>query len=213
MESLIKQDQNRLKLFKKYGYDIPRARNFILAKAKIPGGRILEVGTGRGHMAVALVKNGLKVVSIDLDRKAQEAAKLKLKSLKLDKSVSLKNMNAERLKYKDNSFDYVISVNFIHHAKNPVKCLKEMVRVVKNKLIIADLNKRGERIMEKVHGLDGHKHHKSKMSLSSAKTLLEKLGLNVKTYYDSCQIVLVAKKHPALSGIARVFTTMKGAVK
>jgi len=64
-------------------------------------------------MAVTLAKNGLKVISIDMDRKAQKVAKLKLKSLKLGKSVSLKHMNAERLQYKDNSFDYVISVNFM----------------------------------------------------------------------------------------------------
>jgi len=198
MNNLIKQDQDRLKLFKKHGYDIPRARRFILTKAKVSGGRILEVGTGRGHMAVTLAKNGLKVVSIDLDTEAQDAAKLKLKSLKLDKSVSLKNMNAERLKYKDNSFDYVISVNFIHHAKNPVKCLKEMIRVAKNKLIIADLNKRGERIMEKVHALNGHKHEVSKMPLSGVKEYLEKAGLVVKVYRDVCQTVIVAKKHPAL---------------
>ena len=150
MSNLAKQDQNRLRLFKRYGYDIPKARSLIFKKAKISGGKILEVGTGRGHMGVALAKNGLKVVSIDLDRKAQKIAKLNLKSLKLDKSVSLKHMDAEKLKYKDNSFDFVISVNFIHHAKNPVKCLKEMIRVVKNKLIIADLNKRGERVMEKM---------------------------------------------------------------
>jgi len=194
MNNLIKQDRDRLRLFKKYGYDIPRARRFILTRAKVSGGRILEVGTGKGHMVVALAKNGLKIVSIDLDRKAQDVARLKLKSLKLDKSVSLKIMNAERLKYKDNLFDYVISVNFIHHAKNPVKCLEEMIRVGKNKLIIADLNKRGEKIMEKVHSLDGHKHQTSKMSLIEARALLEKLGMSVKTYYDSCQIVLVAKK-------------------
>ena len=130
MNNLIKQDQDRLKLFKRHGYDIPKAREFILKKAKISEGKMLEVGTGRGHMAVVLAKNGFKLVSIDLDRKAQNAAKLKLKSLKLDKFVLLKIMNAERLKYKDNSFDYVISVNFIHHAKNPSKCLKEMIRVV-----------------------------------------------------------------------------------
>jgi len=194
MNNLIKQDQDRLKLFKRYGYDIPRARKFILTKAKISRGRILEVGTGRGHMAVTLAKNGLKVVSIDLDRKAQNTAKLRLKSLKLDKCVSLKHMNAEKLQYKDNLFDYVISVNFIHHAKNPAKCLKEMIRVAKNKLIIADLNKRGEKIMDKVHALDGHRHAASKMSLSSTKKLIEKLGMSVRTYYDSCQIVLVARK-------------------
>jgi ubiquinone/menaquinone biosynthesis C-methylase UbiE len=194
MNNLVKQDQDRLKLFRKYGYDIPRARKFILTKAKVSGGRILEVGTGRGHMAVALAKNGLKVVSIDLDRKAQEVAKLKLKVLKLDKLVSLKNMNAERLKYKDSSFDEAISVNFIHHAKNPVKCLKEMIRVVKCKLIIADLNKKGERIMEKVHGLDGHKHAASKMSMLGVKEYLEQQGLLVKAYRDVCQTVIVVKK-------------------
>jgi len=194
MGNLLKQNQDRLRLFKRYGYDIPRAREFILTKAKVSGGRILEVGTGRGHMAVALAKNGLKVVSIDLDRKAQKTAKLKLKSLKLDNSVSLKNMNAERLKYKDNFFNEVISVNFIHHAKNPAKCLKEMVRVARNKLVIADLNKRGEKIMKKVHSLDGHSHVASKMSLLGVKEYLEKEGLVVKVYRDVCQAVIIAKK-------------------
>jgi len=194
MNDLATQDQDRLKLFKRYGYDIPRARKFILTKAKVSGGRILEVGTGRGHMAVELAKDGLKVVSIDLDIKAQDAAKLKLKSLKLDTSVSLKIMDAERLKYKDNSFDDVISVNFIHHAKNPDKCLKEMIRVVKNKLVIADLNKRGEKVMGKVHALDGHTHAASNLSLSGVKEHLEKAGLVVKVYRDVCQTVIIAKK-------------------
>ncbi len=194
MDNLVKQDQDRLRLFKSYGYDIPKARMLILRKANILGGRLLEVGTGKGHMALALAKNGSKVVSIDLDRKAQKTAKLNLKNLKLDKSVSFRIMNAERLQYKNNSFDYVISVNFIHHAKNPLKCLKEMIRVVKNKLIIADLNKRGERIMEKVHKLDGHNHPASKMSLQGVKAFLGKAGLNVKVYRDSCQTIIIAKK-------------------
>jgi ubiquinone/menaquinone biosynthesis C-methylase UbiE len=194
MDFLIKQDQDRLKLFKRYGYDIPKAREFILTKAKISGGKILEVGTGRGHMALALAKSGLKIISIDLDEKAQDTAKSNLKNSKLDKFVSFKIMNAESLEYKDNSFDEVISVNFIHHAGNPVKCLKEMIRVVKNKLIIADLNKRGERVMEKVHALDGHSHAASKMSLLGVKEYLQKAGLVVKVYKDVCQIVIIAKR-------------------
>jgi ubiquinone/menaquinone biosynthesis C-methylase UbiE len=194
MNNLIKQDRDRLRLFKKYGYDIPEARDFIINKVRLTKGSLLEIGTGRGHMAAALAKKGLKLVSIDLDRKAQRVAKAKLKAMKVNKLVTFKIMNAEKLRYKDNSFDYVISVNFIHHAKNPVKCLKEMVRVAKKKLVIADLNKRGERIMKKVHGLDGHKHPPSRMSLSFAKVLLRKLGMIVKTYHDSCQIVLIAKK-------------------
>ena len=195
MNDVIKRDKERLKLFKKYGYDIPKARNYIIAKASLTkGGSMLEIGTGRGHMATLLAKNGFKFVSIDLDRKAQYAAKLHLKTMNRDKLVTLKIMDAEKLRYKNGAFDNVISVNFIHHAKNPVRCLKEMVRVAKNKLIIADINKRGERIMEKVHGLDGHSHEVSKMSLKETEEFLKKAGMGVKVYRDTCQTVLIATK-------------------
>jgi len=194
MYNLVKQDQDRLKLFKKYGYDMLKARNLILTKAKLTKGKILEVGTGKGHMAIVLAKKGFKLTSIDLDRKAQHIAKISLKAMKLDKLVTLKIMNAERLQYKDNAFDSVISVNFIHHAKNPNKCLKEMIRVIKNKLIIADINKRGERIMEKVHRLDGHSHAASKISLKGIEVFLKRSGMKVKVYRDTCQTIFTAKK-------------------
>jgi len=194
MVNLIKQDEARLRLFKKYGYDIPKARKFILLKAELSAGKILEVGTGKGHMAAALGKKGLRAVSIDLDRKAQKTARLNLKNLGLDKLILLKNMDAERLEYGDSSFENVIAVNFIHHAKNPLKCLKEMIRVSKNKLIIADLNKKGEKIMEKVHALDGHRHVASKMPMSSVKKYLEGHSLSVKVYRDVCQIIVIATK-------------------
>ena len=195
MDNVIKQDRGRLKLFKKYGYDIPKARNFILSKAKLAkGSSMLEIGTGKGHMTVVLAKKGFKLISIDLDRKAQNIARMHLKSIKRSKSVILKIMNAEQLLYKDNSFDYVISVNFIHHAKNPLKCLKEMIRLAKNKLIIADINKRGERIMEKVHRMDGHSHEISKMSLKETEALLKDSGMKVRVYRGICQTVLIARK-------------------
>ena len=195
MDDVIKRSKERLKLFKKYGYDILRARNFIISKAKlVKGGGMLEIGTGRGHMSTILAQNGFKFVSIDLDKKVQHVAKIHLKAIKRDKSVILKIMNAERLQYKADYFSQVISVNFIHHAKNPVRCLKEMIRVTKDKLIIADVNKKGEQIMEKVHRLDGHSHEASKMSLKETEGLLKKMGMKVKVYKDSCQTVLIATK-------------------
>jgi len=195
MDNVIKQDMKRLKLFKKYGYDIPKARNFILSKAKLAkSSNMLEIGTGKGHMTIVLAKRGFRLISIDLDRKAQDIAKMHLKSIKRSSSVTFKIMDAEHLRYKDNSFDYVISVNFIHHAENPGRCLKEMIRVAKNKLVIADINKRGESIMEKVHNLDGHNHKISKMSLRETEALLKKIGMQVKIYKDTCQTVLIAKK-------------------
>lgn len=71
MDNAIKEGQARLRLFEKYGYYIPKARNFILAKSKLSKGRVLEVGTGKGHLAIVLARKGFKFTSIDLDRKAQ----------------------------------------------------------------------------------------------------------------------------------------------
>jgi len=201
-----------LKLFRKYGYDIPKAESFILVKAKLSKGRALEVGTGRGRLAIVLAKKGLKFISIDLDRKAQKVAKISLKELKLDKLAVLKIMDAEKMHFPDNYFDLVISVNFIHHANNPAKCIDEMVRVAKEKLVIADINQKGQRIMEKVHALNGHSHAPSKMSMPGVKDYLRNAGLMVKVYRDVCQTVIVAKKHPALSDTP-VSVIMKGAVK
>ena len=194
MDNLVKQDQDRLKLFKKYGYDIPKARNFIITKSRLTKGKILEIGTGRGHMAIALAKKGFKLTSIDLDRKAQNVTGANLKAMKLDKSVTLKIMDAERLQYKDDYFSQVISVNFIHHAKDPARCLREMIRETGDKLIIADINRRGERIMQKVHRLDGHSHEASKMSLQETEVFLEKAGMEVKTYKNTCQTIIIARK-------------------
>ena len=194
MDNLLKQSQDRLKLFKRYGYDIPKARRFILRKAGFIEGNILEIGTGSGHMAIALARRGFNLVSIDLDGKAQKTAKSKLKAFGLDKLVTLKIMDAERLRFKDTAFDDVISVNFLHHAKAPVKCLKEMARVAKKKLVIADFNKKGERIAEKIHGMEGHTHPRSRLSPGSIAALLRKLGMDVIKHNDSCQYVLIATK-------------------
>lgn len=194
MNSQLIKEQEKLKLFKKYGYNMLKARNFILAKAMPIQGRVLEVGTGRGYTAVALARKGIKLTSIDLDKKAQSATRLNLKTMKLNKYVFLKIMNAEKLIYPDKYFNSVISVNFIHHANHPGKCIDEMVRVVKKKLVIADINQKGQRIMQKVHALDGHKHAASKMSMLGVKKYLKSKGLMVRAYRDACQTVIVAKK-------------------
>ncbi len=195
MNSVTKHDSDRLKLFKKCGYDIPKARNYVIAKARLKkGGSILEVGTGRGHMTTELARKGFELTSIDLNKKAQSIAKMHIKAIERDKLVTFKIMNAERLRYKVGSFDQVISVNFIHHAKDPIKCLKEMIRVMRNKLVIADINKEGERIMKKVHKIDGHDHPNSKISFKDMKIFLEKAGMKTSLYRDACQNILIGER-------------------
>jgi ubiquinone/menaquinone biosynthesis C-methylase UbiE len=124
----------------------------------------------------------------------QKKARVNIAALGLKNKATLKIMNAENLSFKDKSFDTVVSVNFIHHASDPLKCVREMARVTRRGLVIADINKKGERIMEKVHKMEGQTHPRAKVSMIAMKELLEWLGLDVRSYRDTCQTVLVAEK-------------------
>lgn len=190
----LKAYHDRLTVFKRHGYDMMKARIFVISKSGIKGGDVLEVGTGKGHLAIGLAKRGIRFTTIDIDQTTLTIAKHNLKEHGVLSQVCLKRMDAEKLRFKDSAFDHVISVNFIHHAKHPKLCISEMIRVSRRCIVIADLNKRGEAVMDKVHKLDGRKHKKSRMSLDGIKKFLEKSGLSVKVYQDTCQTVLIAKK-------------------
>ena len=195
MDEQFKQYKDRVRLYKRYGFDIELSKKFILKKSELGDESILEIGTGRGYMAVTLLKKGKKFVSIDIDREAQKNAGLCFKQMDIDKNISEKIMNAENLAYKDEVFDFVISTNTVHHFENPGKCLKEIVRVAKKKIVISDFNKTGARLIDRIHmaeGKDGH--HMGGMDIREVKIFLEKLRIKVKAYSYMGETTLVGEK-------------------
>lgn len=195
MDKHIAYLRKRLAQFKSYGYDILKERDFVLCIVGFEKKKsILEIGTGRGYMALSVAQKGFKLTTIDYDRKMQRAVRSIIQHYNLGKLIRFRIMNAEHLRFKDNFFDYVLAVNFMHHAKNPIRCLKEMMRVAREKIVIVDINKRGERILEKIHAQEGHTHKRSKIGFPEVKEIFSKARMKVKTYRSKCQIVIVAQK-------------------
>lgn len=97
---------------------------------KISGGKVLDVGTGRGEF-INLLKGNLKdytkIVGIDMNDIALEKAKETFK----DENIEFVKMDAENLKFEDNTFDIVCISNSIHHLPNTQKVFMEMRRVLK----------------------------------------------------------------------------------
>ena len=92
-------------------------------------GKILEVGVGTGKNFPYYRKDA-KVIGIDLSPKMLEKAKIKQNELR-NKNITLLEMDAENLKFKDNSFDCIVCTFVLCSVPDPIKVLKEMKRVCK----------------------------------------------------------------------------------
>ncbi|MCK5158961.1 MAG: class I SAM-dependent methyltransferase [Candidatus Heimdallarchaeota archaeon] len=96
----------------------------------ISGGNVLDVASGNGDFIVMLIdalKDYESFTGIDSNKKEIKKAKKNLAG----KSVKIHLMNAEKLKFDDNKFDFVCLANSLHHLENMNEVLCEIKRVLK----------------------------------------------------------------------------------
>ncbi|MDD3905741.1 MAG: class I SAM-dependent methyltransferase [Candidatus Omnitrophica bacterium] len=186
----------RKKLYKSFGYDVDKERDFILREAMPLSGKILEAGTGKGHFALALAKRGYSFVTFDISEEEQRFARLNIAYNGLEKQVDFRIEDGERTSFADASFDVVFSVNVLHHLANPYRVINDLIRVLAphGKLIISDFSKKGFDVMNKIHALEGKTHESGKVSLSDAEKYLSNKGFSIKKAKSIYQHIVVATR-------------------
>lgn len=184
----------RTELFKSFGYDPEKERDFIIDKALPFSEKILEVGSGKGHFALALAKRGYDLTSVDISEEEQEIASLNLQYFGMEKQIVFKIENAEELSFPDSSYDTVFSINTVHHLISPLKAVDEMIRVVSlyGKIILSDFTKEGFDIVDKINLQEGKKHEVGNIGLSEIGVYMREKGFKVEKYEDEYQEILVA---------------------
>ncbi len=85
--------------------------------------RILEIGCGTGHYIQALATSGFISYGIDPSIGMLRAVK--------ERSVGFINSGAENLPFKDKVFDFVFSVDVIHHVANTKSYFDEALSVLR----------------------------------------------------------------------------------
>ncbi len=184
----------RKALYKSFGYDVDRERDFILKQAEPVSGRILEAGTGKGHFALVLAKAGYSFVTFDISPEEQRFAKLNIMYFGFDKQVDFRIENGEKTSFASGNFDVVFSVNVLHHLRNAYQVIDELIRLIstQGKLILADFTEEGFKVMDKIHGLEGNSHEVGQVSMQDAESYLIKKGFLAKKAKSVYQCVLIA---------------------
>jgi len=120
--------------------DIPR-RNLMQEYVEVPvmvqllglpaGGRILEVGCGRG-IALPPIARTLRprlLVGLDVDKRLLRFARARLRERGV--TASLHHGDVRALPFADARFDLVIDFGTCHHIGDPDRALGEIVRVLR----------------------------------------------------------------------------------
>jgi ubiquinone/menaquinone biosynthesis C-methylase UbiE len=94
-------------------------------------GRALEVGSGSGAMAAALLDRfqQLELTATDVDPQMVLAAGKRL--ARYGERVTVAQADAARLPFHDDSFDLALSFLMLHHVGDWETALRELVRVVR----------------------------------------------------------------------------------
>jgi ubiquinone/menaquinone biosynthesis C-methylase UbiE len=104
-----------------------------IAATASPSARILEVGCGPGHLAVALARDhGLEVTGLDLDPDMIARARSNAdRSGTASKSPTFVVGDAAALPFSDGTFDLVVSTFSMHHWSDPTAGLDDIARVLR----------------------------------------------------------------------------------
>jgi SAM-dependent methyltransferase len=104
-----------------------RVLSNLLARTIPDGGHVLDLGSGDGSVAVALMRlrSDLKVEGVDV-------------KVRPDALINVTEISGDTLPFEDQFFDYVTIVDVLHHTGDPAVVLSEACRVARKGVVIKD---------------------------------------------------------------------------
>ena len=115
-------------------YMMPEYKYFVrkILRMGIRSGRVLDIGTGSGRLAIELAKvKGchFDIVALDISENMIRKARENARRCGVENKISFLVATAAALPFPDKSFDLVISYASLHHWLKPVTVFDEVARV------------------------------------------------------------------------------------
>jgi len=101
-----------------------------------------DLGCGSGYFSVPLSQKVEKVYAIDIQKEMLRFLEEKIQRLRI-RNIELRLSKPNEIPLKDESVDFLMSVNTLHEFGDKIRMTKEMKRVVKRggRLIIVDFKR------------------------------------------------------------------------
>lgn len=103
----------------------PKKLANYLSKKYIPkkNAKLLDLGCGRGDMLKAFSELGYEGLGLDLSPISQESC--------APIEVRLANLEEDSFPFREGEFDYIFSKSVIEHLREPMHCINESYRILK----------------------------------------------------------------------------------
>ena len=193
-------------------YILPEYKYFMwkILRRGIKSGRVLDIGTGSGRLAVELAKakgTSFEITGLDISPNMLQKAGENARQAGVADKIKFVLANADALPFPDGSFDVVISYASLHHWFRPAAVFNEAQRVVKKggAVIIRD-NRRVygnpfweafiwilRRFMNRRHRENWPKAILASYTIPEVKTILKEAGL--KDYRVSTDFISKVCRH------------------
>ncbi len=123
----------RIEKYCQVRYDIPQHREMLVQHLNgLPkDAEILDVGTGKGHLALAIARNGFCCKSINISTDEIYYAQLNAVYYEVGEKIELIEEDARQMKFEDHCFDAVLCADMIPQLVHLLMVLSEMYRVCK----------------------------------------------------------------------------------
>lgn len=170
--------EERLRCYRELGHDREAAVRWVVDAAGKLAAPVLDIGTGKGLLAVELASRGLSVTSVDPSRDDQVMAARRAERHRCADAIRFVHGKAETLEEPPDRFGSAAMMNVLHHLESVDDLFDRISTLVRpgGQFLVAEFTPEGFAVVAAAHRAEGREHEVSPVSSRVARDALLRRG-------------------------------------